>query len=137
MFSKKSDSFLIENDYIPSNHEEINFYIEGKTFFFKNKNDSKDEGYLSIQKFFEIQKLNINYINQKNETCFNISLTSSHTNIYIMLLNYIKNIQKEKINKEVKEFIQNILKKEDKIIPKFKRLFNNIKKYNSLEIPFT
>ena len=53
VLQNNSDSFCIENDYIPSHDEEINFDIEGKTFFFKNKNDSKDEGYLTIQKFFE------------------------------------------------------------------------------------
>ena len=103
-----------------------------------------------VEKLLENQKLNINCINKKNETCFNISITSSHTNIYMMLLNYIKkkkkkkkkesknvdDVQKENINKEVKEPIQNILKNEDKIIPKIKKLFNT-KKYNSLEIPFT
>ena len=51
--NKSNEIFHIETDFIPSVDEEIDFDIEGKSFFLKNKCDFKDEGYLSIQKLFE------------------------------------------------------------------------------------
>ena len=96
-----------------------------------------------VEKLLENQKLNINCINKKNETCFNISITSSHTNIYMMLLNYIKKKKESQkdIKKEnyIKEPVKNMLKNEEKIIPNIKKLFEAKKyfKHNSLEIPIS
>ena len=99
-----------------------------------------------VEKLLENQKLNINCINKKNETCFIISITSSHTNIYMMLLNYIKKKKESKkdikdIKKEnnIKEPVKNMLKNEEKSISKIKKLFETKKyiKHNSLEIPIS
>ena len=52
--NNSNDSFQIESNFIPNSDEEINFNIEGKTFFFKDKNDKKEDNqFLSIQKFFD------------------------------------------------------------------------------------
>ena len=95
-----------------------------------------------VEKLLENQKLNINCINKKNETCYNISITSSHTNIYNMLINYITKKKESKDIKKVnniKEPLKNMLKNEEKSIPKIKKLFETKKyiKYNSLEIPIS
>jgi ankyrin repeat protein len=93
-----------------------------------------------VEKLLENQKLNINCINKKNETCFNISITSSHTNIYMMLLNYIKKKKESQIDikKEnyIKESVKNMIKNEEKIISNIKKLFEAKKyfKHNSFEI---
>ena len=95
-----------------------------------------------VEKLLENQKLNINCINKKNETCYNISITSSHTNIYNMLINYITKKKESKDIKKannIKEPLKNMLKNEEKSIPKIKKLFETKKyiKYNSLEIPIS
>ena len=53
-YNNQNDSFRIESNFIPYSDDEINFNIEGKTFFLKNKNEStEDNQFLSIQKFFD------------------------------------------------------------------------------------
>ena len=53
-FQNINENFKISPDFIPSTDEEINFNVEEKIFFLKNKFDLKeDEEYMSIQKFFE------------------------------------------------------------------------------------